>query len=446
MEKIGASIFSNCNSLSTVTVDKNNQFYTSEGNCILAKNDDATVLYGYGSNCIIPPRAKKINTDAFSGNTALNSIIIPENVQVIGGYAFSRCTNLKSIILNEGLLRIGDENLGFDHDLFSGCSNLTALHLPSTVEYIAGDFCSRADNLKSLTIDKNNKVFKSDGNCIIRKDNIELVAGCATSVIPNYVKTIGIGAFSGCKMKTIELPKNLTVIGVAAFSCSTIETIELPKSLTSIENSAFSRCLSLQTVNLPNGLLKIGSTAFSGCTSIENVAIPNSVTEIGSSVFFACRLGMTVTLPHTVTTIGSQAFDLATVYTNAEGSLSSWFTSQHTDINIGYDLPWRGSSMVIYGCTFEYTNGIPYVSSVVKSDSPYSSAVVIPYRDDYDLKGWATDKDTRQIVAEKIFTVIYVLPGNDKADVWVTFDNSDENYNNIPSKTVLYAVRTQKTD
>lgn len=444
VEEIGSYVFSNCDNLAKVTIDAHNPLYKSEGNCIFAKTDDTTVLYGYGSDCDIPTYAKKISARCFAGNTALNSITIPKNIEIIEESAFNGCTNLQSVVFNEGLLQIGSEKF-LAENVFKGCIGLKALHLPSTVKYIVGALCGGIDNLESLTVDKSNLIYKSDSNCIIRKEDNVLVAGCAASVIPDYVNNIGTGAFCGCKIKTIKLPENLTIIGQDAFSGSTLEKIEFPKSLISIEDSAFSNCSALKEINLPNGLTKIGNNAFSSCGAIESIAIPQSVTEIGLSAFFDCGIGITVTLPSTVTAIGSQAFDLATIYTEAENTLSGWFTTQDVNYSPG-GLPWNGYSKVVYGCTFEYTDGIPYVSSVVQPDKPYSSIIIIPYREGYDFEGWATDKDTRRIVAGKFFTTLNVFMGSGKADAWVTLYILDENYQSIPPKTVLYAVWTKKTD
>lgn len=118
-----------------------------------------------------------LHDDIFKGNTTVESVNIPETVTQIGGFMFDGCTNLKSIklpdnledmwqyaftrtsieeievpgsvghivpftffdskklkkvVLNEGITKI----LG---SAFKGCTALTDVYLPSTMEHIHED-------------------------------------------------------------------------------------------------------------------------------------------------------------------------------------------------------------------------------------------------------------------------------------------------------------------
>ncbi|MDA6840402.1 leucine-rich repeat domain-containing protein, partial [Escherichia coli] len=80
---------------------------------------------------------------------------------------------------------------------------------------------------------------KSDQNCIIRKADNVLIAVCKTSVIPDYVETIGEGAFR---------------------SCQGLTEITVPASVRKIDKDAFADCRNLPSITLAEGLKEIVST------------------------------------------------------------------------------------------------------------------------------------------------------------------------------------------
>ena len=100
----------------------------------------------------LPATLTRIGSGAFSGCTKLRQIIIPESVIEWGDEVFSRSglttivisknikeipygmfinTPLEQIIIPEGVVRIGAET-------FTGCTNLKAVVLPSTIQSIGG--------------------------------------------------------------------------------------------------------------------------------------------------------------------------------------------------------------------------------------------------------------------------------------------------------------------
>ena len=106
-------------------------------------------------------------------------------------------------------------------------------------------------------------------------------------VIPNGIKRIGSGAFSGCdKLISITIPDSVTSIGDGAFSdCISLERITIPDSVTSIGAWAFADCTSLTSITIPNSVTSIGAWAFADCTSLTSITIPDSVTSIGDNAF-----------------------------------------------------------------------------------------------------------------------------------------------------------------
>jgi len=119
-------------------------------------------------------------------------------------------------------------------------------------------------------------------------------SGCSslTSItIPNSVDSIGNGAFAGCSSLTsITIPEGVTSIGEGAFyGCSSLTSIIIPEGVTSIGQQAFVDCRSLTSITMPEGVTSIGSEAFDDCSSLTSIKIPEGVTSIGDMAFLGCQ-------------------------------------------------------------------------------------------------------------------------------------------------------------
>lgn len=285
-----------CNELKSITMVEND-IYKTENNCLIRKSDNA--LIAGCKTSVIPDYVKVIEASAFRGLRELQKIEIPESVETIKSAAFTE-SGLTEISLSANIDTVGQ-------GAFSGCKKL-----------------------EKITVAEGNPVYRSEGNCLIHKEDNALSLGCKTSVIPNGVEKIDMYAFEG----------------------SGIKKIELPKSIQTIKGGAFQECSDLTEIVLSNGLKKIGDFAFYKCGQLKYIAIPVSVEEIGYNAFTSCD-DLTVVLPDTVQKIGSGALSDVTVYTSAESSREGW--SQLGKYLGNYIFS------AYYGCTFGYEDGIPYV-------------------------------------------------------------------------------------
>ena len=198
---------------------------------------------------------------AFLQNEKITSIEIPNSVTSIGEGAFAYCNSLTSVI-------IGNNATTINPTIFAASNSLT-----------------------SIVVTNGNTKYHSKDNCLIETETNTLIVGCKTSIIPNYVTSIGNYAFVSCHSLTnINIPNSVTSIGDSAFNnCFSLTSVTIGNSVTSIGDSAFNYCESLQSINIPASVTSIGEDAFYRCLSLTSIEIPNSVTSIGYMAFYWCN-------------------------------------------------------------------------------------------------------------------------------------------------------------
>ncbi len=200
-----------------------------------------------------------IGEDAFTACDSLASVIIPNSITSIGDWAFSDCDSLASVIIPDSVTSIGE-------CVFIDCIGL-----------------------KSITIDKDNGVYHSSGNCIIETESKTLISGCKNSVIPNdgSVTSIGSNAF---------------------LACTGLTSITIPNSVTSIGDRAFSWCKELTNITIPNSVTSIDDWAFSWCDGLTSIIIGNNVTNIGDNAFISCPIKTVYNYSDLPITAGSEDY------------------------------------------------------------------------------------------------------------------------------------------
>ena len=303
-----------------------------------------------------------IGINAFANNKEMTSIKIPDSITTIGFTAFAHCDKLKNISIPDSVTRI-------EGGAFGGCTSVT-----------------------TVTIDKNNPVYRSTGNCIIEIESKTLVSGFKSSTIPSdgSVEIIGYGAFVYCELTNISIPDSITAIDGSAFAyCNKLESIIIPNA--NIGGGAFESCSELTSVTIGSGVTVIDTQAFIACgglTSIKvekgnskyhsdgnclietatktlvigckNSVIPSdgSVTSIGGSAFVGCTGLTSITIPVSVTDISGHAFigcdSLATI------SVEKGNSKYHSDGNC---LIETATKKLIAGCK---NSVIPSDGSVTK--------------------------------------------------------------------------------
>lgn len=103
--------------------------------------------------------------------------------------------------------------------------------------------------------------------------------GLTSIVLPDSIEQIGDSAFEGCtELTSINIPRSLVFIENRVFSyCTGLTSVIIPNNVMQIGDSAFEGCTGLTSINIPNSVREIGDYAFYGCTGLTTLKIPKSI-------------------------------------------------------------------------------------------------------------------------------------------------------------------------
>ena len=228
-------------------------------------------------------------TTEYSGSITIPATVTYEgmiySVTSIEDGAFFGCSSLTAVTIPENVTSIGD-------NAFRGCSSLTSITIPKSVSSIGFGVSAGCTSLNTIIVAEGNTIFDSRGGCnaIIETNSNTLIAGCATTIIPESVTSIGSHAFSGhTSLTSITIPKSVTSIGWYAFcGCSSLSSITIPESVTSIGMEAFEECSSLTSITIPEGVTNIEMGAFFHCSSLTTIVLPSTLIFIDQLAFAGC--------------------------------------------------------------------------------------------------------------------------------------------------------------
>ena len=391
----GNYTFSYCSSLTNITVNSDNQNYSSMDGVLFNKDQTKLIQYppGKEGEYMIPDSVISIGDYAFSVCSGLTSITIPDSMTSIGMGAFAGCSGLNSVVIGNGVTSIGN-------GAFWGCNSLTNIVIPASVTFIGstafyscsgltnveigngvtsiGDFAfSKCSSLISV-------VFKGNAPEI----NGNIFQNCPHVTVYYYEGTIGwTNPWAGVLTQMIELPKVGDTFMVDDFqyrilSCNgttgtvsvekqfytipsgditipaTVENSEIAYQVTEIGTHAFDTCYGLTHVTIPDSVTVIGAYAFDSCFNLASVTMGNGVKEIGYWAFNRCLALKEIEIPDSVESIKSGAFsecwNLESIYFKGDalelGRDAFWNTQvtiYYREGTQGWTDPWGGCSTVM---------------------------------------------------------------------------------------------------
>lgn len=309
----------------------------------------------------LPQSITEVPPLAFCDCECLEEINIPGTIISIGDRAFEGCKALKDVIFNGNIVSIGSS-------AFKSCASLRVLSIPSSITEIGDTAFGHCPDIVlhigSTDVSSDGRLFVKNGSLYSTiddsYDSLRLIVGYGLvengrCTVPDSVRIIGNGSFSGCRsVESVLIPDSVKVINDNAFSfCKSLRDVDLPDSIVSIGDGAFFECESLSHLNLPDSVTHLGKYVFAytsledliipdsvtsigkrtfencdrlhrvvlshsivrmedaifiGCSSLEIITIPDSVTDIGSATFMNCRSLKEIDIPDSVTSIGKMAF------------------------------------------------------------------------------------------------------------------------------------------
>ena len=273
VESIGDNAFTGCSklveiyNLSNVETGTNFGSFGYDAKVIHTSLDEDSILE-IVDDYIFMTWQEKYYLMGYAANDS--RLVLPDNYNgnnySIYDFAFSSRHNITSVVIPEGVTKI-------EMSAFYDCTNLISVVIPSSVTSIRtnGTF-DKCVSLTSITVDENNKYYKSiDGN-LYSKDGKTLIRYAIGKTDTSFI-----------------VPEGMTIIG----------------------DYAFSGCSSLVSVTIPNSVTSIETNAFNACTNLSNIVIPDSVTSMQWMVFNDC--------------------DNLTIYCEAETQPAGWNSSWNYD-------------------------------------------------------------------------------------------------------------------
>lgn len=144
-----------------------------------------------------------------------------------------------------------------------------------------------------------------------------IFSGCTNLeeiTLPSTLANMNPGMFLNCtSLTSIIIPASVQSMTYVFAGCTGLTTVTFaPNSnLTTVSGGCFQGCSSLTTIiNYPSTCTTIGQQMFAGCLNLQTmIPLPTGITEIPSQCYYQCRsMSGEFVIPATVTTIKEYAF------------------------------------------------------------------------------------------------------------------------------------------
>lgn len=298
------------------------------------------ICYGYKgnvTNLVIPEGVSIIEPYAFLGCEQIKSVEFGPDVEEIGLYAFQNCVNLETMVCSSAVsiikagafkgcssLKEADfsectiSTIGYES--FAGCTSLTSVKLHETLSDI-GVRAFEGTAIKTIELGKNvnsigkdvflnNKVF--EGFTVVDKNKeYSSVDGVLYNKDGNSLIMFPTG-----KTGTFQLPQGVSEIREGAFKNAAITEVEISQdsALNTIGNNAFEGA-KIVAISLPEAVTAINSETFKNAENLKSVELGSNVSKIGKSAFEDTKSLTEINLPDTLRDISAYAFKNAGLVT-----------------------------------------------------------------------------------------------------------------------------------
>ena len=243
-------------------------------------------------------------------------------------------------------------------EAFEGCSGLTSITIPSSINRIGYGAFDKCENLNTAIIEQGGTdiILEKRSFYSIKK----LIANRNIKTLRSYSNNYRKDSPFGEKLNTIEFGERFTRIDDYLFyGCSGLESVNIPSSVITIKENAFDNCENLNTAIIEQGgtditledrcfysikklianrniktlrpysnnntkdspfgeklniiefgdrFTRIDDYLFYRCSGLTSINIPENVTSIGRGAFLGCSGLTSINIPKNVTSIREYTF------------------------------------------------------------------------------------------------------------------------------------------
>ncbi len=373
------TVLGDSTSIENINVAEDHETYSSV-NGLLCNKDGNELIYcpaGRRGALRIPSGIRTIGKSAFANCNNITSVIIPSFVTRIENNAFEGCSKLTSVTFAGGTALGSSLSLGnnvfancaslskvtFENNsnvaalgdgAFSGCSKLTSIKLPATLQNVSAKLFDGCANLVNIEVEESSNYLSAENSILYDKAKTRMIyypsyKSDTEFIVPETVEVIDANLFNGnVSLEKIIFGKNIREIGASAFeNCANLMKVVF---VTGGENElvigekAFASCSALEGIYItdsaeasedeyelgtPATLRTIGAYAFSESQFGGQLVLSEGVETIGESAFEAASFITSVTFPESLKEIGDNAFNRirmlrsVTFATDADGKIKS---------------------------------------------------------------------------------------------------------------------------
>lgn len=283
VKTVGKGAFTNCEKLSSLTVDSSDTTfvfvsYTSPDNSV-----------GYRD----------------SGTRYYNFLIKAGPRSRAHAYAITALINFSSI--NEDY-----ESWGYVSKVKNTTNCARWYYYPSDKTLLISD-----NSIAGGTFyDKDfNPVTFTDVETVEFFDDVSIVESGWSKINPKHIyfsdrcEEIAGSAFANCtNLEAVNIPDSVTRLGEYAFDgCTGLKSVTVGKGVSNISAFAFRNCHNIRELNIL-GAVSIGRAAFKDCSKLVNLTLPDTLQTIYTTAFINCYSLINVTFGKGLKVIGDYAF------------------------------------------------------------------------------------------------------------------------------------------
>ena len=276
VKEIDNKAFANCIKLTDINIPSSVEYVDSD----IFENSNNIKYNAYDNAYYIGNHLNKYVYLVKAKDRSISTCMISEQTKFIGNNAFENCLNLVEIMISDSVLIINDK-------AFNGCGELGKISMGKNIQIVGTAVFDNCDD----------KLFEKEDNVIyVANWAVKPIATSITSVSLR-IGTRGVArrAFSGCeKLKSIAIPNSVVTIGYGAFSGCAIRSVDIPYGVVRVENYAFaarvySADAPLYSVSIADSVEYIGDGAFNG-KYLRYFSLGKNVKYLGSCIINSYNL------------------------------------------------------------------------------------------------------------------------------------------------------------